>query len=104
VGQIITGYPKHTIISINEKALFFYKYTIYRSFCVSTKSSIKNIDDNAIPSLSNNTFIQQNTKTKNMAIQRLSLLFFYISTRDETINQERFLNALAGPNENKIQK
>lgn len=89
-----------------KKALFFISILFIAASCVSTKSSIKNIDDNApIPSLSNNnTFIlKEYSKDKKYGYDKdYPVNVFYISTRDETINQERFLNALAGPNGEQI--
>jgi hypothetical protein len=47
----------------------------------------------------NNTFvIQQYSTDKSMGTTKIILLiFFFNNTANETINQERFLNALAGP-------
>lgn len=74
--------------------------------CVSTKSTIKNIDDNApIPKLTkDNTFvITTYSKDKKYGYDKdYPINVFYRNTRDESINQERFLNALAGPNGEKI--
>lgn len=74
--------------------------------CVSTRSSIKNIDNNApVPVLkNNNTFvITDYSKDKKYGYdQDYPINVFYFNTRNETINQERFLNALAGPNGEKI--
>jgi hypothetical protein len=89
-----------------KKALVFISILCIATSCVSTKSSIKNIDDNApIPSLSNNnTFIiTEYSKDKKYGYDKdYPVNVFYISTRDETINQERFLNALAGPKGEKL--
>lgn len=89
-----------------KKAVIFISILFIAASCVSTKSSIKNIDDNApIPSLSNNnTFIlTEYSKDKKYGYDKdYPINVFYISTRDETINQERFLNALAGPNGEQI--
>ena len=74
--------------------------------CVSTKSTLKNVDNTA-PALTL-------TKDKVFAITEYStdpkygydedypVNIFYRNTLNETINQERFLNALAGPNGEKI--
>ncbi|PRZ21674.1 2-dehydro-3-deoxyphosphooctonate aldolase [Flavobacterium granuli] len=74
--------------------------------CVSTKSTIMNIDDNApIPKLTkDNTFvITAYSKDKKYGYDKdYPINVFYQNTRDESINQERFLNALAGPNGEKI--
>lgn len=89
-----------------KKALVFISILCIATSCVSIKSSIKNIDDNApIPSLSNNnTFIiTEYSKNKKYGYDKdYPVNVFYISTRDETVNQERFLNALAGPKGEKL--
>ena len=75
--------------------------------CVSTKNTIKNIDDNAaIPQLSKqNTFIL--TKISNNAKygydKDYPINVYYKNSKDENLNATRFLNALAGPNGEKIQ-
>lgn len=74
--------------------------------CISTKSTIKNIDDNApLPQLSrNNTFVlTEHSKDPKYGYDKdYPINVFYYSTRNETVNQERFLNALAGPKGEKI--
>jgi hypothetical protein len=69
--------------------------------CVSTQSTLKNVDDKApIPKLStDNTFVltQISTDPKYGYDQDYPINVFYRNTKDETINQQRFLNALAGP-------
>lgn len=74
--------------------------------CISTKSTIKNVDDNApIPTLTNfNTFtITQFSNDKKYGYdQDYPINVFFKNTKDETINQHRFLNALAGPKGEKI--
>ncbi|NRT12005.1 2-dehydro-3-deoxyphosphooctonate aldolase [Flavobacterium sp. 14A] len=74
--------------------------------CVSTKSTLKNVDDNApIPLLStDNTFVitEFSTDKRYGYDKDYPINVFYYSTRNETINQERFLNALAGPKGQKI--
>jgi hypothetical protein len=74
--------------------------------CVSTKSTLKNVDDNA-PDLvlkSNNTFaITLFSKDKKYGYHPdYPINIFYRNTRDEASNEMRFLNALAGPNGEKI--
>jgi hypothetical protein len=76
------------------------------SSCVSTKSTLKNVDDNA-PNLrltSENTFvINQYSKDKKYGYDEdYPINIFYKSSKDDIINQQRFLNALAGPNGEKI--
>ena len=74
--------------------------------CTSTKSTIKNIDNNA-PNLQladNNTFYisEFSTDRKYGYDQDYPINIFFESTRNVTINQQRFLNALAGPKGEKI--
>lgn len=79
---------------------------ITTSSCVSTKSTLKNVDDNApIPSLTpNNTFVlTEHSKDKKYGYDPdYPINVFYRNTKDENLNAERFLNALAGPNGEKI--
>jgi hypothetical protein len=78
----------------------------FASACVSTKSTLKNVDNNApIPKLtSENTFvITEYSKDKKYGYNKdYPINVFFRSTKDETINQQRFLNALAGPKGEKI--
>jgi hypothetical protein len=73
---------------------------------VSTRSTIKNIDNTVpVPTVTNNnTFLLTDySKDKKYGYDpNYPINVFYLSTRNETINQERFLNALAGPNGEKI--
>ena len=70
--------------------------------CISTKSTLKNGDNNApIPKLTkNNTFlITEFSKDKKYGYDKdYPINIFYRGTKDDVINQQRFLNALAGPN------
>ena len=74
--------------------------------CVSTQSTLKNIDDNApTPSLSKeNTFIiTEFSKDKKYGYDKdYPINIFYGNTKQENVNQLRFLNALAGPKGEKI--
>ena len=74
--------------------------------CVSTKSTLKNVDDNApIPKLSNdNTFIlTEYSKDKKYGYDAdYPVNVFYINAKDENLNAMRYLNALAGPKGEKI--
>lgn len=74
--------------------------------CISTQSTIKNVDDNVpIPRLeSNNTFvITEYSRDKRYGYEKeYPINIFYSNTKNETINQQRFLNALAGPKGEKI--
>ncbi|WP_310381611.1 2-dehydro-3-deoxyphosphooctonate aldolase [Flavobacterium sp.] len=74
--------------------------------CGSTKSTLKNVDDNA-PNLkltNDNTFvITENSKDSKYGYNKdYPVNVFYRNSKEETINQERYLSALAGPNGEKI--
>lgn len=79
---------------------------VFSVSCVSTKSTIKNIDDNApIPKLTaNNTFVlTEYTKDKKYGYDPdYPINVFFRNTKDESINQQRFLNALTGPRGEKL--
>ena len=74
--------------------------------CVSTKSTLKNVNDNApTPQLTaSNTFaitaFSQDPKYGFHPDYPINV--FYMNTKDLTINQERYLNALCGPNGEKV--
>lgn len=74
--------------------------------CVSTKSTLKNVDDNApIPKLTkDNTFVlTEYAKDRKYGYDAdYPVNVFYQNAKDENLNAERFLNALAGPNGEKI--
>ena len=82
-------------------SLLLFMVTLFTS-CVSTKSTLKNVDDNApIPKLTKeNTFIitEYSKDPKYGYHQDYPINLFYRNTINETINQQRYLNALAGPN------
>ncbi|MFV8466938.1 2-dehydro-3-deoxyphosphooctonate aldolase [Flavobacterium sp. LB1P62] len=89
-----------------KKTLSFIALLILSASCVSTKSTLKNVDDNA-PALSltnENTFvITAYSKDKKYGYNEdYPINIFYRNTANEMINQERFLNALAGPKGEKI--
>jgi len=74
--------------------------------CVSTRSTLKNVDDNA-PDLvlkKNNTFEIKlfSTDKKYGFDPDYPVNIFFRNTKDEALNETRFLNALAGPNGEKI--
>ncbi|MFD2939234.1 2-dehydro-3-deoxyphosphooctonate aldolase [Flavobacterium notoginsengisoli] len=76
------------------------------SSCVSTKSTLKNVDDNA-PDLvlkRDNTFvITQFAKDRKYGYDPdYPVNIFFQNTNSETLNETRFLNALAGPSGEKI--
>ena len=74
--------------------------------CISTKSMLKNVDNNApIPSLSKeNTFIvtDYSKDLKYGFNEEYPVNVFYVNSNDENLNASRYLNALAGPNGEKI--
>jgi hypothetical protein len=74
--------------------------------CISTKSTLKNVNDNApTPRLLNNdTFvITEYSKDKKYGYNKdYPINIYYAGTQNETINQQRFFNALAGPKGEKI--
>lgn len=74
--------------------------------CISTKSMLKNVDNNApIPSLSKeNTFIvtEYSKDLKYGFNEEYPVNVFYVNSNDENLNASRYLNALAGPNGEKI--
>jgi hypothetical protein len=89
-----------------KKIILFVALLIVATSCVSRKSTLKNIDDNT-PNLiltHDNTFIiTEYSKDKKYGYdQDYPINIFYRNTANETINQERFLNALAGPKGEKI--
>lgn len=89
-----------------NKTLAFLCLLLLSVSCVSTKSTLKNVDDNApIPKLTKeNTFLlTEHSKDKRYGYDKnYPINVFYRNTKDESINQQRFLNALAGPNGEKI--
>lgn len=76
------------------------------SSCVSTKSTLKNVDNNApvLKLAKDNTFIiTEYSKSKKYGYDKdYPINIFYYNTYNEQINEERFLNALAGPKGEKI--
>jgi len=89
-----------------KKIFSFIAILLIATSCVSTKSSLKNVDDNApTPQLKNNiTFvITEFSKDKKYGYDKnYPINIFYGNTNNESINQQRFLNALAGPKGEKI--
>jgi hypothetical protein len=74
--------------------------------CVSTKSTLKNVDDKTpipIVSKSNTFVITEFSEDKKYGFDKdYPINVFYKSAANETINQQRFLNALTGPNGEKL--
>ena len=89
-----------------KKSIILIAILIATTSCVSTKSTLKNVDDNA-PNLvlsRENTFVitEYSTDKKYGYDADYPVNIFFQNTRNETVNQERFLNALAGPKGEKI--
>jgi len=84
-----------------KKSILFIALLIGISSCSSTQSTLKNTDDKA-PNLTlskDNTFvITEYSKDKKYGFDKdYPINIFFNNTENETINQGRFLNALAGP-------
>lgn len=88
-----------------KKILFLFSITLLISSCVSTRSTIKNVDDSA-PDLivkGDNTFeINQFSTDKKYGYDKDYPINIFYKTTNTDANQERFLNALAGPKGEKI--
>ena len=89
-----------------KKNLLFIALLALSVSCVSTKSTLKNVDNNA-PDLylsRENTFvINEFSKDKKYGYDAdYPINLFFQNTRNEKLNQERFLKALAGPKGEKI--
>lgn len=88
-----------------KKAVLLITLMLVLASCGSITSSIKNVDNNAPePVLKNGAFvITQYSKDKRYGYDKdYPINIYYRGTRDEFINQKYFLNALAGPNGEKI--
>ena len=89
-----------------NKSILLIALVISLASCSSTQSTLKNTDDNA-PNLTlskDNTFvITAYSKDKKYGYDKdYPINIFFNNTKNETINQDRFLNALAGPKGEKI--
>ena len=89
-----------------KKTFLFLALALLSASCVSTKSTLKNVDDNA-PNLvvtKDNTFVitKYSDDKKYGYDEDYPINIFYRNTLNDKINQERFLNALAGPKGEKI--
>lgn len=91
---------------LSKKIIVAIVLLFLNSSCISTKSTLQNVDDNApILKLSKeNTFIiTEYSKDKKYGYHKdYPINIFYYNTYNEQINEERFLNALAGPKGEKI--
>lgn len=88
-----------------KKILFLFSISLLISSCISTRSTIKNVDDSA-PDLivkGDNTFeINQFSTDKKYGYDKDYPINIFYKTTNTDANQERFLNALAGPKGEKI--
>ena len=89
-----------------KKTLTLFILFLTLSACTSTKSTLQNIDDTA-PNLEltkENTFVitEYSTDKKYGYNKDYPINIFFNNTSNETINQERFINSLAGPKGEKI--
>jgi hypothetical protein len=85
-------------------SLFAVLISLFTS-CVSTRSTLKNVDDNApIPTLKGDVFVLTDySQDKKYGFDPdYPVNVFYKNTKDENLNAERYLRALAGPNGEKI--
>ena len=93
-------------MNTSTKLTFFVVLITFLNSCVSTKSTLKNVDDNApFPTLTaDNTFVltaHSNDKKYGFDAD-YPINVFYLNATNENLNAERYLNALAGPNGEKI--
>ncbi len=91
---------------MKTRFLLFLFIGIVTVSCVSTKSTLKNVDDNA-PDLvlgKDNVFIftEFSSDKKYGYDKDYPINLFYKNTKNDSINQPRFLKALAGPNGEEI--
>ena len=88
-----------------KNIFFFLSLSFVLNSCISTRSTLKNVDDSA-PDLvlnSENTFdINQFSTDKKYGYDKDYPINIFYKTSNTDVNQERFLNALAGPKGEKI--
>lgn len=88
-----------------KKTVLFIALLLIITSCGSIKSSLKNVDNSApVPVVKNNAFIiTAYSKDKKYGYNKdYPINIFYRGTKNDTINQQYFLNALAGPKGEKI--
>jgi hypothetical protein len=88
-----------------KKTILFIALLLIITSCGSIKSSIKNVDNNApVPVVKNNAFIiTEYSKDKKYGYNKdYPINIYYKGTKNDTINQKYFMNALAGPKGEKI--
>lgn len=80
-------------------------FILISSSCVSTRSTLKNVDNTApSPTLKDNAFVikDYSKDTKYGYDPDYPVNVFFQSAKDENLNAERYLRALSGPNGEKI--
>lgn len=91
---------------MKAKILFFLVFSICLGSCVSTKSTLKNVDENAPePTLTQDGYFLLTEKAKDKKYgyhKDYPINVFYKNAKDENLNPKRFLDALTGPNGEKI--
>lgn len=88
-----------------KKLIFIPLLLLVISSCVSTKMTIKNIDDNApAPKLQGDAFVltEFSNDPKYGYDPDYPVNVFYKNSKNETVNAERYLRALSGPNGEKL--
>jgi hypothetical protein len=88
-----------------KKIIFILSISILLISCVSTRSTLKNVDDSAPDLVVNedNTFVIREFSTdKKYGYDKDYPINIFYKTSATDANQERFLNALAGPKGEKI--
>jgi hypothetical protein len=76
-----------------KKIILFIALTLFFTSCISTKLTIQNIDDNApLRNSRDNTFVitEYSKDIKYGYNKDYPINVFYYSTKNETVNQERF--------------
>jgi len=86
--------------------LFLIAFIVLTVSCVSTRNTIRNIDDTApdlVLTKANTFVITEYSKDPKYGYNKdYPINIFYKNVNNDSINQPRFLNALAGPNGEKI--
>ena len=88
-----------------KKIALFLSLALLITSCGSIKSSLKNVDNTApAPVVKNNAFvITAYSKDKKYGYNKdYPINIYYRGTKNDTINQRYFINALAGPKGEKI--
>lgn len=89
-----------------KKTAFFITLLLIITSCGSIKSTLKNIDNNApipVVGINNSFVITAYSKDKRYGYDKdYPINIYFRGTKNDTINQNYFLNALAGPKGEKI--